>query len=98
MSEQVASTSAATTAPTHTEASPAAAAVSGTETAEHDHEHKKHGLSAVIDKIVHPHGDHKEHKEHTKADPPIVEVAVPAEASDGGAHLAPAGSGVGGIL
>lgn len=60
-------------------------------------EHKKHGISAVIDKIVHPHGDH--HKDHAhKEDTPSVQVAVPAEASDGAAHLAPGGSGVGGIL
>ncbi|KAF7335700.1 hypothetical protein MVEN_02225500 [Mycena venus] len=86
--EAVASTS--TSAPTaaQTERAPAA------------EEHKKHGLGAVIDKIVHPHGhggDHHKDKEQ-KEDAPSVPVAVPAEPSDGPAHLAPGGSGFGGIL
>jgi hypothetical protein len=75
--------------------------------------HKKHGLGAILDKIVHPHGHghgeehhhHKEYKDKQKegdaAAAPFnahVEVAVPETASDGGAHLAPAGNAVGGIF
>ncbi|CAK5266328.1 unnamed protein product [Mycena citricolor] len=61
--------------------------------------HKKHGVSAIVDKIIHPHGHahHKSHEAKTE-DVPSVPVAVPQEASDGPAHMAPAGSAVGGVL
>jgi hypothetical protein len=64
---------------------------------------EKHGVAAVIDKIVHPshHADHKhadEHPVHSHPDVPSVPVAVPRDISDGGAPLAPGGSSVGGIL
>ncbi|KAJ7259125.1 hypothetical protein B0H12DRAFT_1322466 [Mycena haematopus] len=59
-------------------------------------EHKKHGIGAIIEKIAHPiHGS--EHT-HSHTDTASVPVAVPKEASDGQAHLAPAGNAVGGIL
>ncbi|KAF7346787.1 hypothetical protein MSAN_01817300 [Mycena sanguinolenta] len=59
-------------------------------------EHKKHGIGAIIEKIAHPSGHHDHTHSHT--DIASVPVAVPKEASDGQAHLAPAGNAVGGIL
>ncbi|KAJ7793956.1 hypothetical protein B0H14DRAFT_2622330 [Mycena olivaceomarginata] len=62
-------------------------------------EHKKHGIGAIVDKIVHPHGHSKTPSQsHTHADTESVPVAVPAAPSDGPAHIAPGGSAVGGIL
>ncbi|KAK7017212.1 hypothetical protein R3P38DRAFT_2986011 [Favolaschia claudopus] len=62
------------------------------------HHKEKHGLGALVEKIVHPthHGDHT----HSHTDTVSVPVAQPEKPSDGlaGAHLAPGGSAVGGIL
>ncbi|KAJ6534110.1 hypothetical protein B0H19DRAFT_1080613 [Mycena capillaripes] len=59
-------------------------------------EHRKHGIGALVEKIVHPKhgGDHT----HSHTDTVSVPVAVPEKPSDGQAHLAPGGSAVGGIL
>ncbi|KAJ7876012.1 hypothetical protein B0H13DRAFT_2347816 [Mycena leptocephala] len=59
-------------------------------------EHRKHGVSALVEKIVHPTraGDHT----HSHTDTVSVPVAVPGAPSDGPAHLAPGGSAVGGIM
>ncbi|KAF7354262.1 hypothetical protein MVEN_01114200 [Mycena venus] len=79
---------------------PQAAATSPDQTAQTEapptDSHKKHGVGALIEKIVHPiHGSDHTHS-HTEA--VSVPVAVPEKPSDGGAHLAPGGSAVGGIL
>ncbi|KAK6987489.1 hypothetical protein R3P38DRAFT_3101415, partial [Favolaschia claudopus] len=67
-------------------------------TTETTHHKEKHGLGALVEKIVHPthHGDHT----HSHTDTVSVPVAQPEKPSDGvaGAHLAPGGSAVGGIL
>ncbi|KAJ7174194.1 hypothetical protein C8R43DRAFT_1230867 [Mycena crocata] len=57
---------------------------------------KKHGIGAIVEKIVHP--IHGSNHTHSHTDTVTVPVAVPAKASDGQAHLAPGGSSVGGIL
>ncbi|KAJ6496117.1 hypothetical protein C8R45DRAFT_1211800 [Mycena sanguinolenta] len=97
----MASTEASTShlSPTTDTTAPSTAAAHTEPASETEGEHTKHGLSAIIDKIVHPHGHSKDHhKDHSHPDAPSVEVAVPATASDGQAHLAPGGSAVGGIL
>ncbi|KAJ7078040.1 hypothetical protein B0H15DRAFT_933867 [Mycena belliarum] len=91
----------------------------GTDAAPHTHTHpgsdahvatdeppKKHGVAALVDKIVHPYGAHAQNDAaaHAQkdaaahADTTSVPVAVPAAPSDGPAHLAPGGSAVGGIM
>ncbi|KAJ7646262.1 hypothetical protein DFH06DRAFT_1300636 [Mycena polygramma] len=57
-------------------------------------EQKKHGLGALVDKIVHP--THGGNHTHSHTDTVSMPVAVPGTASDGvgvgGTHLAPGGS------
>ncbi|KAF8212816.1 hypothetical protein K438DRAFT_2010076 [Mycena galopus ATCC 62051] len=58
-------------------------------------EHKKHGIGAIIEKIVHP--IHGSGHTHLETDTPSVPVAVPETASDGPARVLPAGA-PGGLL
>ncbi|KAJ7445066.1 hypothetical protein FB451DRAFT_1568205 [Mycena latifolia] len=87
------------TASTSAAAPQAAAAPTQTQTQVETHPPvdppKKHGVAAIIEKIVHP--IHGSNHEHSHTDAVSVPVAVPEKPSDGNAHLAPGGSAVGGM-